>query len=52
MRKAIVAVVFSAMMVAASAVAAGAQPSCTGNLEDRPSSCFNSGPSDVGFHGK
>jgi hypothetical protein len=52
MRKAVVAVVFSALMVASSAVAAGAQPNCTGNLEDRPSSCFNSGPGQPGFHGK
>ena len=52
MKKAVVAVVFSALMVAGSAVAAGADPSCTQALDDRPASCFNAGPGQPGFHGK
>ncbi len=45
-----IALILAAMMVVMAA-AAFADPNCTGPLAERPSSCFNAGPGQPGFHG-
>lgn len=52
MRKKIIALVVAVTMSLVWTSAAFADPNCTGSLGDRPASCFNVGPSDVGFHGQ
>jgi hypothetical protein len=51
MKKKALAILLASLMAIATAVPAFADPNCTGPLADRPSSCFNAGPGQPGFHG-
>jgi len=51
MKRKIIAIMAMAVMLIGSAAPVLADPGCNGALNDRPSSCFNAGPGQPGFHG-